>query len=66
VTDPSAILTDLLKLGSEYGGCQAHPNSRLYADLDINGSDFIESVEEVERRFCREPLLGLPSSRPKG
>ena len=52
VTSTSPVLADLLKLGSEYSGCAAQSYSRLYADLDINGSDLIEFVEEVERRYA--------------
>lgn len=27
------------------------PEARIYADLGINGSDFIELIEEIETRF---------------
>ena len=46
------VLEDLLELASQFSGRQALPASRLYADLDINGSDFIEFVVAVERRFA--------------
>ena len=51
VTDRSTILSELQGLATYYSGRQAYPESRLYADLDINGGDFLEFVVEVERRY---------------
>lgn len=44
-------LKRLLELASRFSGRQALPNSRVYADLDINGSDFIEFIAEIERDY---------------
>jgi hypothetical protein len=49
---PSEVLAHLLELASRFAAPQAQPNSRVYADLDINGGDFVELVEEVERLYC--------------
>jgi hypothetical protein len=51
VNDEPPILAQLLELGTRFAGRRALPNSRVYADLDINGGDFIEFVEEVERPY---------------
>jgi len=48
---PNDVLAQLLALASRYAGRQAQPDSRIYGDLDINGSDFLEFVQEVERQF---------------
>ena len=47
----SDVLADLLNLARTFAGRQAQPEDRIYADLDINGSDFIEFVATVERRY---------------
>ena len=46
-----AVLDQLVVIASRYSGRAAQPNSRIYGDLDINGGDFIQFVEEVERRY---------------
>jgi hypothetical protein len=51
VTVRPRALEELTALATRYSGRTAHPEDRIYADLDINGSDFIEFVEEIERRF---------------
>jgi hypothetical protein len=51
VNDEPSVLAQILELGTRSAGRPAFPNSRVYADLDINGSDFIEFVEEVERLY---------------
>jgi hypothetical protein len=45
------ILERLLELASRFSGSQACANSRVYADLDINGSDFIEFIAKIERDY---------------
>ena len=45
------MVAHLLKVAAQYSGHQPRPDSRIYSDLDINGSDFIEFVEEVERHY---------------
>jgi hypothetical protein len=52
VTDPKSVLNELIELATYYAGRPAEPESRPYEDLDINGGDFIEFVEEAERRYC--------------
>lgn len=51
VNDQATVLSELLALATYYGARQAQPESRLYADLDINGGGFLEFVVEVERRY---------------
>lgn len=51
MTKDTAVLFELLQLASDFAAMQAHPNSRIYADLGINGGDFLELVETVERRY---------------
>ena len=51
MTDQSTVLGELLELATYFSTRQAQPESRVYADLNINGGDFIEFVEEVERRY---------------
>ena len=46
-----AVLVKLLELAEEFSGQRASAEDRIYADLDINGSDFIEFVEAVERLY---------------
>jgi hypothetical protein len=45
------ILSELMSLAGYYSAREAKPDNRLYADLDINGSDFIEFVQDIERRY---------------
>ena len=49
--DRPTVVRELLDLAAHYGARHAQPESQVYADLGINGSDFIEFVEEVERRY---------------
>ena len=49
--DEPSVLKQLLALGTRFSGRPALPTSQVYADLGINGSDFIEFVEEVERLY---------------
>ena len=51
VSEHATVLSELLALAIYYGGRHPKPESRLYADLDINGGDFLEFVVEVERRY---------------
>jgi hypothetical protein len=51
VSDRSVVLSELLELATYYSGWQAQPEYQLYADLNINGGDFLEFVVEVERRY---------------
>lgn len=51
VNDERSVLAQLLELGTRFAGRRALPTSQVYADLDINGGDFIEFVEEVERLY---------------
>lgn len=51
MNDEQSVLARLLDLGTRFAGRPALPNSQVYADLDINGGDFIEFVEEVERLY---------------
>jgi hypothetical protein len=51
VNDEPSVLAQLLELGTRFAGRRALPNSRVYADLDINGGDFIEFMEDVERLY---------------
>ena len=46
-----AVLAHLLSRASYFSGREARPESLIYGDLDINGSDFIEFVEDVERQY---------------
>lgn len=46
-----AVRAQLIEWASLFGGRPAKPESRLYADLGINGSDFIEFIEKVERAY---------------
>ncbi len=48
---PSSILSDLTALATRFAGRKALAEDRIFADLDINGGDFIEFVEEVEHRY---------------
>lgn len=58
-----AILPELASIVSRYSGkSKFSPDGRLYADLGINGSDFIELVEEIEARFG----IDLNEVSPKG
>jgi hypothetical protein len=49
--EQATVLRELVKLATYYGGRHPQPGSRLYADLDINGGDFLEFIVEVERRY---------------
>jgi hypothetical protein len=51
VSERATVLGELLELVTHYGGQHPRPASRLYADLGINGGDFLEFVVEVERRY---------------
>jgi hypothetical protein len=51
VNKQATVLGELLELATYYAARQAQPKERVYADLDINGGDFIEFVVEVERRY---------------
>ena len=51
MSEQAAVLRELLELATHYGGRHPQPESRLYADLDINGGDFLEFVVDVERRY---------------
>ena len=44
-------LDHLLARATYFSGKTAAPESRFYADLGINGWDFIEFCEDVERTF---------------
>jgi hypothetical protein len=50
-SQPNDVLAQLLALASRYAGRKAQSDSLIYGDLDINGSDFVEFVQEVERQF---------------
>ena len=52
MNERSPILEELIALATHYAARPAAPDDRIYADLDINGGDFIEFVEEVERRYA--------------
>lgn len=45
---PTAVLVHLLGLAERYSGRPAQPDDCINRDLDINGGDFIEFVEEIE------------------
>jgi hypothetical protein len=60
----AALLAQLLELASRYAGRPALASERIYADLNINGSDFIEFVEEVETHYGVD--LGWVSPRQRG
>jgi hypothetical protein len=49
--EQATVLRELVKLATYYAGRHPQPESRLYADLDINGGDFLEFIVEVERRY---------------
>jgi|GEM_PF-5949561 len=49
--EKSEPLDELLDLATHFSGRAAERDSRIYADLDINGSDFVAFIEEVEGRF---------------
>jgi hypothetical protein len=51
MSDEEGLLNELLELAAKYGARHPQPESRIYTDLDINGGDFIEFVEDVERRY---------------
>jgi hypothetical protein len=51
IDPPTSVLAHLLQLAERYSGRQARPENRIYADLDINGGDFIEFVVAVERHY---------------
>jgi hypothetical protein len=48
---PSIIESEILRMATQFAGKTAEPSNRIYADLDINGSDVIEFVEAVETRY---------------
>ncbi len=51
IDQPNTVLVHLLGLAERYSGCSAQPDDCVYRDLDINGSDFIEFVEEIEGHY---------------
>ena len=59
----AALLMQLLELASRSAGRTARPSDRICADLDINGSDFIEFVEEVETRYAADLQWVSPRER---
>lgn len=65
MNEQATVLGELVKLAAQYGGRHPHPESRLYADLDINGGDFLEFVVEVERRYGVDLSWVAPSDPGK-
>ena len=51
MADHQTVLANLLDLATQFSGRDVLPTSLIYQDLDINGSDFIEFVEEIERTY---------------
>ena len=47
----SPVLPHLMAMAQRFSGRSPLPSDRIYADLNINGGDFLEFVVEVERHF---------------
>jgi len=47
----NSVAEQILEMGSRFAARPAKPSSRIYADLGINGSDIIEFVEAIEKRY---------------
>ncbi len=50
-SENAALLDELLKLAKHFSGRAAQPGSRVHGDLDMNGSDFTQFVQELEQRY---------------
>ena len=51
--DEGTIFSELATIVSRYSGKSRFTgDAMIYADLGVNGSDFIELIEEVETRYA--------------
>jgi hypothetical protein len=60
------VLADLTTIAKHFSGQQQiNEEKYIYKDLDINGQDFIDFIEEVERRFGVDLETICPRARGK-